>query len=397
MSVDVVHLLNYGWPWIDGYTIRSAGLVTAQRERLGWRTRVVTGPYPPFARARDEDFTTTAWGPDQQSLATGSPQAWERPALRLAPVTHRRATGALRTLLAGDPPDLLHVHHPHALAAIAAPVATELGVPLVYEVRCFNGDYDLDRRHPWARARGRLANRWERTAARAADHVVTIGDALAQRPELADVEVTVVRNSVARRLFAPDGDVAVPAHAATAALHVGYATTFERIEGLDRLVEAVDGARRRGADVRATIAGTGRDWDRIAGLVAARGLQDVVHLPGFVPYRAMPALLRSMDLFVVPRHDATVVQDTTPLKPLEALACGTPVVAHDLPAIRELLAAHPDVTLVADLAELVGLLVDAAGSPPPRGDGDVGDRTWDAEVLRYRDVADAARTTRGIR
>ena len=31
----VLHVLNYGWPHIDGYTVRSSGLITAQAQHLG--------------------------------------------------------------------------------------------------------------------------------------------------------------------------------------------------------------------------------------------------------------------------------------------------------------------------------------------------------------------------
>ncbi|OAA16639.1 hypothetical protein Caferm_03730 [Corynebacterium afermentans subsp. afermentans] len=42
----------------------------------------------------------------------------------------------------------------------------------------------------------------------------------------------------------------------------------------------------------------------------------------------------AMDLFVLPRLDIDVCRDITPLKPLGAMAVGTPVLASDLPAIR---------------------------------------------------------------
>lgn len=44
----------------------------------------------------------------------------------------------------------------------------------------------------------------------------------------------------------------------------------------------------------------------------------------------------ALDVMVVPRIDARVTRLVTPLKPVEAMALGVPVIASDLPALREL-------------------------------------------------------------
>ena len=45
-----------------------------------------------------------------------------------------------------------------------------------------------------------------------------------------------------------------------------------------------------------------------------------------------------IDLFVVPRIEDRAARLVTPLKPLEAMAMGLPMIASDLPALRELVA-----------------------------------------------------------
>ncbi|WP_415840753.1 glycosyltransferase, partial [Nocardiopsis rhodophaea] len=45
----------------------------------------------------------------------------------------------------------------------------------------------------------------------------------------------------------------------------------------------------------------------------------------------------ALDVFVVPREDTQACRLATPLEPVEAMALGRPVVASDLPALRELL------------------------------------------------------------
>ena len=151
--------------------------------------------------------------------------------------------------------------------------------------------------------------------------------------------------------------------------------------------EAVAAAGRR---LRLVLAGTGRDWPRIRGLVHDLNLQDLVELPGFLPYRRMPDFYRSLDLFLVPRREAAVTRDTTPLKPLEAAACGLPLLVSDLPAMRELLGDAPCVRYVAPQAPAMAQAIVAFADSPWQGGLDISDRTWTREVGKYRAVYDAA-------
>ena len=103
-SRHILHVLNYGYPAIDGYTVRSIGLLTAQRQTLGYRVTAATSPMAPLTRARDEALTTEAWGPHNQIRATryhddGKAHelaSWERPMMNLGaadarPVSPRAA------------------------------------------------------------------------------------------------------------------------------------------------------------------------------------------------------------------------------------------------------------------------------------------------------------------
>jgi glycosyltransferase involved in cell wall biosynthesis len=75
------------------------------------------------------------------------------------------------------------------------------------------------------------------------------------------------------------------------------------------------------------------------------------------------------------------------LPPVEALACGTPVVASDVPALREVLDGR---AVLADVDDLDGLLAAAesarrpAPAPPPWSWRDAAEATWDvyAEAAR---------------
>lgn len=402
--MKVLHVLNYGWPYVDGYTARARSLVSAQAAELGLTTHVAVSPFPVFARATDPELTTPAWGPAQRQIAgTRVPgriglldrlRPLERPALGLGPFAEADVAHGLDAVLEDVRPDVVHAHHPAYVGRPAREAARRHGLPFVYEVRCFNGDYDLDARNPYYLLRGHRQNALELALCRSADAVVTISDGLAARLAEGGVpreRVTVVRNAVDTAMWQPT--VRTPPTAGR--LTVGYATTFEAMEGLDTLVEAVAAVRDRLPGLRVILAGAGRDWDRIRGLVDDAGLADVIELPGFLRLPELRALYAELDLFVVPRRAAAVATDTTPLKPLEALAVGLPVLATDLPALRELLAGRDGVRHVPSTAAgLAGGLLDFAAAPwTPTAAPDLGDRAWAGEVHRYTGVYDAVLAT----
>lgn len=112
-----------------------------------------------------------------------------------------------------------------------------------------------------------------------------------------------------------------------------YLGTLEPRKNLPLLLEAF--ARRRQVrpddGIHLVLAG-GRGWDdqAIFTRIAELGLQDVVHLPGFVPAAELPDWYRAAEAFVYPSR-----YEGFGLPVLEAMACGTPVLSSDAPGMRE--------------------------------------------------------------
>ena len=399
----VLHVLNYGWPHIDGYTVRSSGLITAQKKYLGLDVVVAVSPFTPFAQTRDESFATPAWHRDSQIAARryGAPQhrGFERPGIGFSPRTNAEFRAELRSIVRRLEPDLLHVHHPHFVGSTAVSIAREFSLPCVYELRCFNGDYDLGEDHPYLRLRGRHYNRLELAVCRRADAVVTISKGLGERIVAGGVDrrrMFVVRNSVDTDLFSSPARV----ESRSGTLQIGYACTFSPMEGLDTLVEAVAAlAPTLRAKLKLTLAGSGADYSRIKALVQKRNLEQTIALPGFVDFGEMPAFYRSLDLFVVPRRPSPVAMATTPLKPLEARASGLPMLVSDLPALRELLGQEAtDVQYVKpDRNGLAAGLAQFIDAPWPGSASFDESRSWKQEVERYREVYASASKHAAVR
>jgi glycosyltransferase involved in cell wall biosynthesis len=102
--------------------------------------------------------------------------------------------------------------------------------------------------------------------------------------------------------------------------------------GLHSLVESMREVSRAIPDARLLIAGTGPLQESLKTAIAEFGLQDKVHLLGFVPDEQLPLLYRAVDLNVVPSQ----ALEGFGLVAVEALAAGTPSVVTPVGGLPEI-------------------------------------------------------------
>ena len=222
-----------------------------------------------------------------------------------------------------NPPDVVHSHFwMSGRAALAA--AQPLGIPVVHT---FHALGVVKRRHQGAKDTSppeRLAE--ENAIVRTADHVVaTCSEEVFELVRLGGElnRMSVVPCGVSVELFHPDG----PAEPRTLGVH--------RIVVLSRLVERkgignVISALPALPDAELVIAGGGEAEElrddpearRLAALAQRLDVADRVQFRGRVERADVPALLRSADVVAcVPWYEPFGIV------PLEAMACGVPVVA----------------------------------------------------------------------
>jgi len=162
-----------------------------------------------------------------------------------------------------------------------------------------------------------------------------------------------VSNDLAARLrgLNPDADVVVlPNGLDDGIWQVGSrrrrdAVYLGRLEiagkGLDMLLQAFASIADR-TDARLLIAGDGPDQGTLSRMIETMGLGRRVRLLGRVTGRRRFELLANAQIVCMPTR-----YETFGLVALEALGCGTPVVAFDIPCLRELLSPATAVTVPA--------------------------------------------------
>ncbi len=176
------------------------------------------------------------------------------------------------------------------------------------------------------------------------------------------------------------------------ARYILFVGTLEPRKNVVRLLEAYALLKRQGISHKLVVAG-GKGWmyEPIFEAVERLGLGSDVLFPGFVPRQELPLWYNGADVFVYPS-----LYEGFGLGPLEAMACGTPVVVSDRASLPEVvggagLTVSPDDAPA--LAEAMGaILSDAALATRLRERGlrRAGEFTWErtaqATVRAYESV-----------
>jgi phosphoheptose isomerase/glycosyltransferase involved in cell wall biosynthesis len=228
----------------------------------------------------------------------------------------------LRRRWAADPPDVVHSHFwMSGLASLAA--ARPLGIPVVHTFhalgvvkRRYQGDSDSSPSERLGLER-RIVAEADRIVATCTDEAFELMRLGADRSA-----IHVIPCGVDLTLFTPEG----PVEARACAHRLVYAGRLVERKGIGNIISALEQL----PDCELIIAGgppaAQLDDDthvrRLRALARRHGVAERVHLRGQVSRAALPPLLRSADALVtVPWYEPFGIT------PLEAMACGVPVVA----------------------------------------------------------------------
>jgi glycosyltransferase involved in cell wall biosynthesis len=113
---------------------------------------------------------------------------------------------------------------------------------------------------------------------------------------------------------------------------VGYIGRLKHEKGIMNLVKAIPEILRQKNDATFLIIGEGHLEDEIRTYLGGHGLHDKVTLVGWVPHQELPDYLTRLKLLVLPSYT-----EGLPNNVLEAMACGTPVLATSVGAIPDVL------------------------------------------------------------
>jgi glycosyltransferase involved in cell wall biosynthesis len=138
-----------------------------------------------------------------------------------------------------------------------------------------------------------------------------------------------------------------------------YLATLEPRKNVDRLVHAYARLVQRGFPHALVLAG-GKGWgyEKIFQAIEEHGLRDRVILPGYVSRDEQPRWYNAADLFVYPSQ-----YEGFGLPPLEAMACGLPVVTSNSSSLPEVVGSAGITVNVDDVEALADAMAAVLSDP----------------------------------
>ena len=357
--MKVLHVLDHSIPLHSGYTFRTRSILKKQHE-LGIETCHVTSPKHGNVDEEVEEVDGLTF------YRSGKPSGilTKLPALnQIAYVSPMVKT--LLKVIEKEKPDIIHAHSPALNGLAALKAGKKTGLPVVYEIRAFWEDAAVD--HGTCKEgdlRYKLTRSLESYVVKQADAVTTICEGLKSdliARGVKDDKLTVIPNAVNIEQFdkisVKDVELAQKLNIENKTT-LGFVGSFYGYEGLDLLVEAMPQILANIPNACLLLVGGGLQENNLKIKVNQLGLNDHVRFVGRVPHSDVGNYYSLIDLLVYPRKSMRLTNLVTPLKPLEAMALGKPVLASDVGGHRELiisgengwLAKSDDVASLADKA-----------------------------------------------
>ncbi len=398
----VLHVFDHSWPVLSGYSVRSRNLVRAQR-CVGFEPVALTGPLHQL----DSDDGPDAVVDGSQYLRTQLDQGISRraiagrwPFLRES-ATVRLLRRRIVQLLDEQEFDIIHAHSPALCGLAAVQAAKTKGIPCVYEIRAFwEEGPGAAGSGIWRSTRRDLTRRLEIRVARQADAVVGIAvnilDVLQHRG-IAGEKLFHVPNGVDCDGFAPvERDFALSRQLSLDGQFVfGFIGSLYGYEGVSWLANAMGELKQSGVNCKLLVVGEGEDLPRIVAAAQQIAIEDMILAVGRVPHDEVKRYYSLIDVMVYPRRKSPLTDTVTPLKPLEAMALGKPILGSDVGGIRELIDDERTGLLfraeqVDDFCRQARRLISDAGlrrtlSAAARGNA-LEEKDWKILVRRYEDV-----------
>ncbi len=336
----ILHVLDHSLPLQSGYTFRTLRIIQCQRDQ-GFETFHLTSPKQGSSTLEVETFDTLNFYRSKGSKFWQSlpifRQAWTVASLK----------SSLEKCILELKPDVLHIHSPVLNGIAALSLAKKHHIPIVYEIRAFWEDAAVDHGTQSASSlRYKISRALESYMIKKAKHVTTICQGLKSDllgRGLDEKKITVIPNAVDIKDFSKQKvnqslkQSLIDTYQLKDKYIFGFIGSFYGYEGLDLFVDAIAQMRHQLGRFAVLLVGGGPQEKLLKAQIERLDLGAVIHLVGRVPHSDVVTYYDLCDLCVYPRKKMRLTDLVTPLKPLEAMSRGVPVLASDVGGHKELI------------------------------------------------------------
>jgi len=313
------------------------GPISRELVRLGYRVSVIAphhdyGPHVPDCELQDG---VEIWCSGQMHVRKIGARKTYFAVPRLLTVALRSAWRTAR-LMHRIRPDAIHLGKPHPINGLAAWWALAANPSLQLYVDC--DDYEAEANQVSAAWQRRVLVYFENSLPRRARAVSVNTRFTQQRLEALGVppdHICYVPNGVDRRRFAREKEIdrsrewlVQGERDEKRVLYLGSLNLVNH--SIDLLLDAFTDVHEREPSASLLIVGGGSDYDLLQVQARQRQQSSYVRFLGVVSPAEAPSFYRAAHLSVDPVWDDSVARARSPLKVVESLAAGTPVVTGDV-------------------------------------------------------------------
>jgi PEP-CTERM/exosortase A-associated glycosyltransferase len=343
-AMSVLHVLNTSIPYLNnGYGIRSQNIISHQKKR-GLVPVIITRPGFPNGIRKGKIKTSKEL---MVEIHDGIKYYRALPNLikRFSPEKDyiRSYAQIIEKVIEKESIEIVHAASNYVIGLSGLLAARQTRKPFVYEVRGFWELTTVSKEPDFKNSdEYRLAQKLETFLCQQADHVTVISQGLKNElisRRIEETKISVVPNGVDCSRFRPlirDMDL-VSKYALAGKFVIGYIGSITKYEGLQRIISILPVLLQKHQHICLLIAGEGKYLNELKKLAADNQLDEQVIFAGKIDYTEVERHYSLFDLCIFPRIEDEVTHLVTPLKPLEAMACGKAVIGSDLDAMREMI------------------------------------------------------------
>ena len=333
--MKILHILDTSFPNLSGYASR-AHYVIINQKKIGLNPVVLTSP----------NFKTDANEEVIDGIKYYRMPQQKKGCLSLIPFLNeyeiiKRVRNRIIDIIKKEDIDLLHPHSPPSLGLAALQARKQSGCKVIYEVRAFWEDAAVaSSKYKNSSLKYKIVRAVETYTCKHADRVVTIAEGcrndLIKRGVNSD-DLFLVPNGVDTEKFRPmeKDDMLCEKLGLQGKVIIGYIGTFFDFEGIDDLLQVMCDICGNSDNIAFLLVGGGEKEESIKKQANRNKNKNIVYV-GKVPHEKIFSYYSLMDVMVYPRKSTRVTELTTPLKPLEAMGLGKPVICSSVAGLLEL-------------------------------------------------------------
>jgi PEP-CTERM/exosortase A-associated glycosyltransferase len=391
--MKILHVLDHSLPIHSGYSFRSAEILRSQSD-VGISVVALTGPkhYADESRQPTESAIEYIRCPYRNRVIGSLPLVKQLEVIRLLALK-------IGDVVADQGIEIIHAHSPSLNGIAALLAARNRGVPVVYEMRASWEDAAVDHGTSLENSlRYRATRATETWVLKRATAITTICEGLKNsicERRIEPSRVSIVPNAVDVDRFKPSSISRFELASkfdCEGRFVVVFCGSFYAYEGIDLLIEAISKLRSICPEILVMLAGGGEQECDLLEQVDRLGVGDNVRFLGRVSQDTVIELYSLANVCVFPRKRNKLTDTVTPLKPLEAMATGSVVMASKVGGHDELIDdRRTGLLFPADSAEALRSELEMAYTASGLGrlgnaarEYIVAERTWVTNAKEYR-------------